>query len=700
MPKIPRSRFSKHYEKSAERHQERKQQMSLAVNVVIKNQMKIRAAATLYGVSKSALQRHLKIFSRLGDEEQAAHNFEQQHGFQRIFNTQEEKLLEEYLLDASNMCYGLTERDVRILAFNFAVANHKNIPPSWDRNKSAGKEWMFCFRKRHPKIALRTPEATSLTRATSFNAHNVSIFFNNLREVKERYNFLPNQIYNCDETAVTTVHKPPRILAQTGQKQIGKITSGERGTLVTLCVSICANGTFVPPFFIFPRKNFKPHMLTGAPPGSAGAAHSSGWMTATNFELYLDHLIKNTRCSNDNKILLILDNHESHYGIKVLEKAKQNGIILLTIPPHCSHRLQPLDITCFGPFKAFYNRAIDQWLLNHPGTPLTMYDIAGVVGNSFYAAFVPSNITSGFEKTGIEKFNPSVFGEADFLMSYVSDRSVETVANNEQLSPCTSSKTDTSQNTKEMILEKQSETSDKLTTDIEEQLSESKGSTNLHDVGVGNVPSTSKKINILQDVVITPAQVRPHLKAEPRKSTRKGRRRAKSTILTDTPNKSLIEQEHARREEVQKKKLQRTNALKGNKSVTRKIASDTSSEDEANIKSICDDSDSSYVEESLENNNENETISVGDYVLVKYASKRHIQHHVGCVTGRRGCDVVVSFLKRGFKRSFVFPEQKDYDTIDIEAIVSKLPKPHRAGGSKRANEQLIFSYDLAPYNIA
>ncbi|CAG9832544.1 unnamed protein product [Diabrotica balteata] len=44
----------------------------------------------------------------------------------------------------------------------------------------------------------------------------------------EKYNFHPNRIYNVDEIGITTVHKPSRVLAPKGRKQIGSI-SGERG---------------------------------------------------------------------------------------------------------------------------------------------------------------------------------------------------------------------------------------------------------------------------------------------------------------------------------------------------------------------------------------------------------------------------------------------------------------------------------------
>jgi hypothetical protein len=63
------------------------------------------------------------------------------------------------------------------------------------------------------KLSIRTPQATSLGKATSFNKHKVEMFFANLGEVYDKYNFQCQDIYNVDETAVTTVQKPIRIIA-------------------------------------------------------------------------------------------------------------------------------------------------------------------------------------------------------------------------------------------------------------------------------------------------------------------------------------------------------------------------------------------------------------------------------------------------------------------------------------------------------
>ncbi|XP_076816893.1 uncharacterized protein LOC143462559 [Clavelina lepadiformis] len=51
--------------------------------------------------------------------------------------------------------------------------------------KIAGYEWVKGFLKRHPEISLRSPEATSLARASGFNKPQIAKFFELIHEIYE-----------------------------------------------------------------------------------------------------------------------------------------------------------------------------------------------------------------------------------------------------------------------------------------------------------------------------------------------------------------------------------------------------------------------------------------------------------------------------------------------------------------------------------
>lgn len=126
--------------------------------------------------------------------------------------------------------------------------------------------------------------------------------------------------------------------------------------------------------------------------------------------------------SPDCPVLLILDNLKAYISLKAIEKAKSNGIVLLTLPPHTSHRLQPLGVTVYGPFKTLYSRALDGWMRSNPGKTVSIYQIAELVNEAFLSAATPRNITSGFKSTGIFPYNRHIFPEEAFGPSMVSDR--------------------------------------------------------------------------------------------------------------------------------------------------------------------------------------------------------------------------------------------------------------------------------------
>jgi hypothetical protein len=191
-----------------------------------------------------------------------------------VFTNEFESLLVDYLVQAARIFHGLTITELRNLAYELAVANElDHIPPKWSENKMAGIDWATSFMDRHKhEISVRTPEATSIQRMNNFNQYNVDSFFVNLENALVR-GFGPESIWNVDETGVTTVQRPTKVLAEKGAKQVGSVVSQERGVLVTVCCGVNAIGNHILPFFVFPRVKVQQHWRLSAPAGSAMVGH-------------------------------------------------------------------------------------------------------------------------------------------------------------------------------------------------------------------------------------------------------------------------------------------------------------------------------------------------------------------------------------------------------------------------------------------
>lgn len=589
---------------------------------------------------------------------------------------------------------------VRKRAYDYAsVLPHCKYPEKWDEDKLAGIEWLKGFRKRHPSISLRKPENTSAARASAFNRHTVNEFFNNYESVLRRFSFTPEKIYNLDESGVTIVQKTPKVLAEKRHKQVGQIVSAERGQQVTFCAIVSAVGSCIPPAFVFPRVHYKEHFLNGAPESSLGLATKSGWITSEAFLKVLEHLKKHSGCSRDQPILLLLDNHESHASINAVRFCKENGIVLLSFPPHTSHRFQPLDISIFGPFKSKLSVVFNNWHLNYPGRTLTIYDLPALIKIAYFEAFSMRNITSGFSKPGIWPLYRLAFSDADFSAAYVTDRPETSAITAPEAHPLHSppdpAEANTTSNT--TIPPPAPET---LGSQLRHSTPEPPEKTTTLDTAIPEAPETS------DTSVISPEIIRPFPKAPVRKQTGRGRQ-GKSRIYTDTPEKERLE---LVAEEKRKKRaeafLKKTKRRKKNERLV-----ESSSENEEDIISQHSDSDIYDIESDLEsieevNCEQKEKLSAfdintNDFLLIKLGQKRSV-HYVAQVLDKSSMtEYEVSYLRKrqGFGRiMFTFPKEPDMAYANFTDVVLKLT-PQAKSVTVRRSHLYSFEENLSSFNI-
>lgn len=72
--------------------------------------------------------------------------------------------------------------------------------------------------------------------------------------------------------------------------------------------------------------------------------------------------------SIENTHILILDGHHiSHKSLDAVKFAKYNDIIVITLPPHSTHKYHPLDLRLFQDLKSnYYYTAYDGYMLSNP----------------------------------------------------------------------------------------------------------------------------------------------------------------------------------------------------------------------------------------------------------------------------------------------------------------------------------------------
>lgn len=436
--------------------------------------------------------------------------------FLQIFTPLQETTLVQYIQKCADFYYGLTIKGLKKLAYEFALKLQVECPQGWHDNHSAGKKWYQKFMDRHKELSLRTPEHTSLHRVKGFCEENVNKFFDQLNDMLE-LKFDPSHIYNMDETGFPTVPtRTDKVITTKGTRRVGQVATAERGTSVSMALTVNAAGNSIPPMFLFPYKKMQSCFMDNATPGSIGFANG-GWMTQEIFVKYMEHFLQHSHSTLDNPTLLLLDNHTSHMSIEALDLAAANGVHMLTFPPHCSHRMQPLDISVFYPVKNVYKSLVAAWHQNNVNKSFEVRHIVGIVKDVLDVALLPKTIKSGFQAAGIYPFHPHIFTESDFIAAKLT-REAETVeivdAENQLIDFVSKDKTSVSAD-KEICLSEPSTSTSVLALNLSEVLSE---------------------VGPLQE------------KAATKKSNR-GRKPMQSCILTSPENIAALKDKKRKREE-------------------------------------------------------------------------------------------------------------------------------------------------------
>ena len=232
-----------------------------------------------------------------------------------VLTVEEESKLANYIIEMADMGFGLTREDVMRVAYVIAEKCGKDHP---FKNGAAGRAWFEGFKSRHPNLTLRIAQPLSYCRAIAANKEIIQDFFAKLGAVCARLNLLtkPMQIFNVDETGISIVHKPGKVVTELGRKNVWSVTSAEKRKTHTVITCMSASGFPLPPMMIYPRKRMSESLKQDAVPGTLFDCSENGWINQDLYLKWFKFFLVNIPPTRP--VLLIEDGHASHVSLEVI----------------------------------------------------------------------------------------------------------------------------------------------------------------------------------------------------------------------------------------------------------------------------------------------------------------------------------------------------------------------------------------------
>lgn len=224
----------------------------------------------------------------------------------------------------------------------------------------ASRGWFDNFKKRTGiHSVIRHGEASS---ANIKEAENFIKFFEKL--VSEE-GYLPQQVFNCDETGLFWKKMPRRTYITVEETRL----PGHKAMKDRLTLSLCANasGDFkIKPLLVYKSENpraFKSHKVIKEKLQVLWRANSKAWVTRQFFIEWVNIVFGPSvrKYLNDNdlplKCVLLLDNAPAHPpGLEDNLLDEFNFIKVVYLPPNTTSIIQPMDQQVISNFKKLFTK--------------------------------------------------------------------------------------------------------------------------------------------------------------------------------------------------------------------------------------------------------------------------------------------------------------------------------------------------------
>lgn len=693
-----------------------KETLKTAIEAVKNHEVTLYRASKTYNIPKATLFKHVK--GQRGVKSSTM-------GRPTTIPYEEERNIAESIKLMEKWGFGLSKKELLSLIARYV--KEKNIPNSF-KNGIPGDDYFTRFKKTF-NLSQKKPQVVEVARKRSVDPFIIDDYFTLLKKVVN--DIPPASIYNIDETSFCLDPSRIKVVGQRGTAA-HRATSGSGKENITVLVGANAAGEKLPPHIVFKGKNVWDTWLAKKCDEYIGITYSAtknGWMEAETFENYFkNNFLKNV--PQERPVILIYDGHSSHVGFSLVQIARQENIVILKLPPHTSHILQPMDLSVFRPLKLKWEEELIKWQRKNYGYKLPKSIFASNI-SIIWKNLDPLIIKNGFQKAGIypfcnavipiEMYEPQAYRRWCNYKENLADRPTSTSTVTDEritaIAPATTTIVEGNPPTPETVRVYDEgnppapSTSSELNCEKNPETpstssglnggKKSPAPTSIVSVSEVSTPSSPKK-KTFEEMLLE------QIKQTPKNSTKKKRICGGAEVITS-------DDASAKLEEIEKQRLQkkvtnkRTKAMKttedeniinieleteeevgGNekqktKAKRKRPTVEETSSDDSSIEDLLSHSSDSSLHEVEEMNETSEfidqlqldmsKINVGDWVVVKFEQKKQVKMYVGQLTEKEPC-LEVKFCRRlGKTSTFNWPHVEDRSIVNEWEIFKHLPSP-------------------------
>ncbi|CAG8643324.1 10363_t:CDS:2 [Cetraspora pellucida] len=198
----------------------------------------------------------------------------------KVLTNHEEEQLVGYCLNMQRLGFRLSRSGVNHCVME--IVSRDGCPHPFNKN-GPGQAWWKWFLEDHPELSFCVLQALNEARAQKANPIIINDHFNKLQKILTEYLLTPDRFI--------IEPKLQKVIAKKGARQVYRVSYSSNHEHISICPTISAARTYIPPLIIYKGKRMIPGLLDGAPAGTVMGFTDMGYMRESLFRKYIEHFV-------------------------------------------------------------------------------------------------------------------------------------------------------------------------------------------------------------------------------------------------------------------------------------------------------------------------------------------------------------------------------------------------------------------------